>query len=199
VGFNVILLLVCIPFLPLAVAALGKLFGREVSIGMGAVAGVVVPTQLLPLALGLLIARLRPRLAARLIRPVTMLGNVLLGALALVLIVALAKRIVGVGATGLVAAFLLAAAGVTIGHLFGGRRPQPRLALAAFSALRFPALALLLATKLPAGPRIVPAIFAYLLVSAAVLGLYYAGVRLLARRRGGEAGPRPVAPEPVAA
>ena len=92
---NLVLLLLAIPYLPIAAAVLGALCGRDVSIGMGAVAGVVLPTQLLPLVVGLLIARFAPRVAERLIKPVTWLGNGLLAALALVLLVLATATTIG--------------------------------------------------------------------------------------------------------
>jgi BASS family bile acid:Na+ symporter len=198
-GLDLSLLLLSIPFVPAAAAALGAMFGRDVSVGVWAVARVVLPLQLLPLLLGVVVAQLWPRMAARFIEPVTVAGNVLLAALAAVLVVALAKRMLGIGAPGLLATLLLAVTSVAVGHLLGGPRPRTRFALAAFSALRFPALALLLATKLPGGARFVPAIFAYLIVSAVVLALYGAAGRFLAKRKGSAEEPRPIAPAPAAA
>jgi BASS family bile acid:Na+ symporter len=197
---DLVLLVLSIPFLPLAAAVVGAMFGRDVSIGMGAVAAVVVPVQLVPLALGVLIARLWPRVAVRLIKPIAMIANVLFAALAVIVIVAAAKPIISVGATGLLATFLLVAAAIVVGHLLGGPRIEPRIVVATFSALRFPALGLLLATKLPNGRRTVPEILAYLVVSALVVTGYFAGAKLLVRRRGGEVGPViPRAPTPQAA
>jgi BASS family bile acid:Na+ symporter len=182
-GLNLTLLLISIPFVPLAAAAEAAAFGSKVDIDMASVAKVVVPLQLVPLALGIVVARLWPGFALRIAKPASLIGNVAMGVLGVVLIIALAKPMLGLGMRGLLASVALAAIAVAIGHLLGGPEGRSRFALASFSALRFPALGILLATKTRAPREVIPEVLAYILVSIVVVGLYGLLLRGLAGRR----------------
>jgi BASS family bile acid:Na+ symporter len=182
-SLNVTLLLAGIPFLPLAFALVGALFGHRVSIGVGSIAGVILLLQLLPLVLGLAVARRWPTLAGRLRKPVTWVGNGLLLVVVLVALVVLARPMLQIGGTGFLAMGLLALASVALGHLFGGPDDGSRLVLASFGALRFPALSLLLASTIREGRRVVPVVLAYFLVTVLVLALYRVVLRGVSARR----------------
>jgi BASS family bile acid:Na+ symporter len=179
-----LLLVISIVYVPLAVAILGALFRREIHIGAGQVALAVLERQLLPLAAGLLLARYAAPLTARLVGPATLLGNVLLGLLAAVVVVAGAGRMVALGVPALLAIALVAAVAVALGHLLGGPAPETRMVLATFSALRFPVLALLLAKAIPGGQRMIPVMLAYLLASVLLLAVYGAVTRGVTRPSG---------------
>src|SRR5262249_14914086 len=64
-GLLVAAALLAVMYVPLAIEALGWLFGREVHIGAGIVARVVGITVLLPLAAGLTVHRVAPVVAER--------------------------------------------------------------------------------------------------------------------------------------
>jgi BASS family bile acid:Na+ symporter len=198
VGLDLTLLMISIPFIPLAFAVLGAVFGRKVSIPPREVARVVLLLQLAPMALGLLVARQWPRFTARIAGPVTVIGNGLLALVALVVIVALAKPMLAIGGRGLLATAALAVAATVLGHVFGGPSPATRLTLAAFSSLRFPALALLLAAHVRLGSAaIMPVVAAYLLISLVVIILYR--LLLVPGGRGATSAPPLGAPPAVAA
>jgi BASS family bile acid:Na+ symporter len=179
-----LLLVVSILYVPLAVLLVRVLWQRDIYLGVGPVALAVLSRQLAPLALGLLLARYAPRLTARLVGPVALAGNLLLGALAALVVVVGARRLVALGAPALLAIVLVALVAVTVGHLLGGPAPESRRVLATFSALRFPALALLLARAAPGGQRLIPVILAYFLASLLALAAYGAVTRRATRRSG---------------
>jgi BASS family bile acid:Na+ symporter len=179
-----LLLVISILYIPLAVVLVRVLLRRDIHLGVGPVALAVLSRQLVPLALGLLLARYAPRLAARLIGPVALVGNLLLGALAALVVVVGARQLVALGAPALLAIALVALMAVSVGHLLGGPGAESRRVLATFSALRFPALALLLAKAAPGGQRLIPVVLAYLLASLLALVAYGAVTRGATRPSG---------------
>jgi BASS family bile acid:Na+ symporter len=183
VSLAVTLLLANIPFVPIAFAIEGAVFGRRVSVGVWSVAELILLVQLLPLSLGLLIARRWPAFAPRLLQVTSRLGNGLLLVIALVIVVALARQMVAIGAPGLLAALGLAVFATVLGHLLGGPDRDQRLVLATLSAMRFPALAILLATTLRGGTAILPVVMAYTLISAVTTAVYRAVTRAVGRRQ----------------
>jgi bile acid:Na+ symporter, BASS family len=182
-GLDLTLLAVSIVFVPAAAAIIGAAFGSTVYVDVRAVARLVLPLQLLPLALGIGIARLWPHFAARITRPVTIAGNAGFALLALVVLVALWKPLLTLGTRGFLVAVALAAAAVAIGHFLGGPEERSRLTLASFGAMRFPALALLLAATHPQRQRVMLEVLAYLIVSVVIVSLYGLAMRSLAGRR----------------
>jgi BASS family bile acid:Na+ symporter len=196
-SLNVTLMLASIPFIPLAFALVGAAFGHKVSIRLGSIAGVVLLLQLLPLVVGLAVARRWPALAERLGKPITWVGNGLLLVVALLALVVLAKPMLHIGATGFLAVGLLSVVSVALGHLFGGPDDRSRLVLASFGAMRFPALSLLLASTIRDGRQVVPTVLAYFLVTLLVLGVYRAVLRGAPARRPGLPAP-PVIPASAA-
>ena len=87
-------------FVPIGFALVAALFHRDLHVGVGAVAKVVLGRALLPLLLGLGAARLSPRLAAK-AGPV--LNKILIAVLLAVVVLALVatwKRLADVGGVG---------------------------------------------------------------------------------------------------
>jgi BASS family bile acid:Na+ symporter len=65
------------------------------------------------------------------------------------------------------------ATGLLVGHLLGGPEPENRVVLALATASRHPGIAIALAqSAFPAQKLVVPAVLAYLLVSAVVSAAY---------------------------
>jgi bile acid:Na+ symporter, BASS family len=193
-GLVVTLLLVSIAFTPAALALFGAQSGHHVPLGAGQVAQVVFTRALIPLALGVATSRLWPRFAARLARWEVMVVNG--GTLVLVLLAVAGtwRQLAGVGGAGWFTCALVASMAVLVGHLLGGPSPATRPVLAAFGALRFPALALLLASVAPGGRAMIPAVVVYVLVSTLIVTIYGA-VWAAVRRRVGASASRP-APVP---
>jgi BASS family bile acid:Na+ symporter len=177
---NLVVLVISLLFVPLAFALLAWLFHRDLHVSAGAVAKVVLGRALLPLLLGLGGARLFPR-AASVVGPWLMkILNIVLLAVLVLALIATGKFLVGVGGVGWLVAVAVAVGAVVIGHLLGGPDQDSRGVVAAASAMRFPALALVLAAALPGGHRVIPVVIVYVAVAFLATTVY--GV-ITARRR----------------
>jgi bile acid:Na+ symporter, BASS family len=184
---NLVVLVISLVFVPVAFAAVASLFHRAFHVGFGAVAKVVLGRALIPLLLGLGAARLLPRFAAK-AGPVLMkIMNIVLLLVLVLALVATAKHLAGVGAVGWIVAGVAALGAVIIGHLLGGPDPGTRGVVAAASAMRFPALALVLAAVMPRGHQVIPVIIVYVLLSFLILTGYGAFMARRRRRKRGEA------------
>jgi BASS family bile acid:Na+ symporter len=188
VGLNVILLVLAIAYIPTAVAVHGAVFGHDLRLGPAAVARVVLGRALVPLAIGAFIARAVPRVVAPLGRPLGVLVQVVLIAVVAVAIVATWRGLVGLGVRTWLTCAAIVLGEIGIGHLMGGPAPETRHVLASFSAVRFPALALLLAQVAPRGREFVPVILAYVIASLVLVAIYEA--LAVSRARRGPAGGR---------
>jgi bile acid:Na+ symporter, BASS family len=169
---NIVVLVLSMIFVPIGFAIVAALFHRDLEVGAGAVAKVVLGRALLPLLLGLGAARLSPRLAAK---AGPLLNKILVAVLLAVVAIALFatwKRLADIGGVGWLVALAVAVGAVIIGHLLGGSNPESRGVVAAASAMRFPALALVLAAALPQGQRVIPVVLAYVLAAFAATTVY---------------------------
>ena len=130
-----------------------------------AIAKLLLVTQLLPLGLGIAIYERAPRLAQRIVKPLTLLANLLL--LALVGLI-LAKQYPTLGAVqlrGWLGMGLLFAASLVIGWCCGGADRGARRALAMTTGVRNAAVGLAIAEANFAGTQAVTAVVAFALVS----------------------------------
>jgi BASS family bile acid:Na+ symporter len=89
-----------------------------------------------------------------------------------VAIVATWKHLALVGGVGWGVAAAVAVGAVLIGHLLGGPDPESRGVVAAASAMRFPALALVLAAALPRGHLVIPVVIVYVVVAFIATTVY---------------------------
>ena len=195
-GLNVVVLLISLVFVPIAFAAVASLFHREFHVGVGAVAKVVLGRALIPLLLGLGAARLLPRFAAK-AGPVLMkVMNIVLLLVLVVALVATAKNLAGVGVVGWLVAAAAALGAVIIGHLLGGPDPGTRGVVVAASAMRFPALALVLAAVMPRGHQVIPVIIVYVLLSFVIVMAYGAVMGRRRRQQKQGEGVTPLRPAP---
>jgi BASS family bile acid:Na+ symporter len=174
ISLDVLLLALGIVYMPAVVALHGAVFHHETRLAPGSVAGVVLTKALGPMLVGALVARMAPRLAAPIGRYAGIFVQV-----ALLIVVAMAllvswRSLVGLGGSAWLTCAAIALGDVVVGHALGGPARETRRVLAGFSALRFPALALLLASASPRGKSFIPVILAYVLVSAAMVALYNA-------------------------
>jgi bile acid:Na+ symporter, BASS family len=168
IGLMVTAASLSIIFIPLATFLIGKYFHRPFVMEPLAVAKMIFPTVLLPLALGILVHRLAPAFAERIAHPLTLFANILLllGGLC-VLIFALPSiwELVGNGTILAFAAFIFV--GLMAGHLLGGQDPDERVPLALSTACRHPALAIAIAkANVPAEKNVLSAVLLYLLLNA---------------------------------
>jgi BASS family bile acid:Na+ symporter len=188
-GLNVLLLALAIVYIPAFVAVHGAIFHHDLRLGPGAVAKVVLGKALIPLVLGGVVGRLAPRL----VTPVRRYANVFVHVvLLLVIVMAVAatwRALFGLGVRAWLTCGAIVLGEILIGHAAGGPGSESRRVLASFSAMRFPALALLLASMVPRHRELIPIVVAYVLVSVVLVGVLDA----VTSRRGhhGASGQRP--------
>jgi BASS family bile acid:Na+ symporter len=146
VGLLVAASVVAIVFIPLAVELIERVFGVPLQMPALAVATILVPYLLVPLALGMAVRAVAPAMADRLIKPVGMVAIALLvlSALPILLIAGQSFRSV-IGDGTLVAFVAFALAGLAAGHLLGGPDPEDRTVLALYSSARHPGVAIAIA------------------------------------------------------
>jgi BASS family bile acid:Na+ symporter len=181
-GLNLTLLVVSIGFLPLAVALHGAIFHHHLQLGAGQVASVVLFRELIPLALGIAVGRRYARQLEGLARHAGLFVNVVLLVVVVFALAATWRGLLGIGAAGWLASLAVALMAVVIGHALGGPDRETRGVLAAFSSVRFPALALLLVSVIPQGRRLIPVVLAYVIASAVVVAAYGAVTAARPRR-----------------
>jgi BASS family bile acid:Na+ symporter len=160
--------------MPLSIAALNHVYAGHASVAPWDVARQVFVAQLLPLGLGMVLRQAAAPLAARLEPRLARIGNALLVATVVVVLINGWEGTVTAGFRVLTAAALITGAALAVGHLLGGPEPATRTAVAITSAARNPGLALLVAAVNAAPPAINAAILAYLLVSMLAIIPYVA-------------------------
>ncbi len=171
VGLNVLFLCMSVVFVPVAVFVVGLLFRRVLHVGAGEVASAIIPLQLAPLFAGLAVGRLAPRFVARIEKRFTQITNAALGLLALAVVVLLFDKLVGLGGRAWVLIATFAAMSMLVGHALGGPEPGTRNVLATFSALRFPALGLVI-SRVAESKEAIVVVLAYVLCSLAMVLVY---------------------------
>lgn len=170
IGLLVAIAVLSIVIVPFMVSWFAAAFGRVAEISPLVVAKAIAASVLAPLAIGIVIREWRPAWAARIARPVGLVGTVLLFASALPLLWTAWPAIhalFGNGNVLLIAA--MAASGLAIGHLLGGPDPDDRTVLALSTASRHPAVAL--AIGVAAGEesqKAMAAVLLYMLVAIIV-------------------------------
>ena len=122
-------------------------------------------TQMLPLALGMVIHHAVPRLARWIVKPVSVLANVLLLALIGLIVATQYETLAAIRFRGWMGMNLLLLASLCIGWLCGGSDTPTRKAVAIATATRNAAVALAIATSNFAGTPAVTAVVAYGLIS----------------------------------
>lgn len=180
---NIIVLVVSLAFVPLTFALLATLIHRDVHLGVGAVAKVVLGRALVPLLLGLGVARLSPRFAASVGPWLMKIVNIALVVLVFAALAVTWKQLAAIGAVGWIVCAVAVVGSLIIGHLLGGPDPSSRGVVAAASVMRFPALALALASVTTAGRGLVPVVLVYVVLAVLAVSVYGAVVGRWRRRR----------------
>ncbi len=187
IGLNVALMTLAVVYLPVAVAVHGAIFQHDLALPWPRVARVVLVQAILPFFAGVLIARKVPKAAAPLSRYAPRFVGIAIAIVAIVAILATWRQLVGLGPSGWLACATIVIMAILIGHFAGGPGRDTRAVLAEFSAIRFPALALLLTTIVPAGTALIPAVLAYAICSTLLVAVYRAAMNrgeAAATRRG---------------
>lgn len=186
IGLLVAAAILAVVVVPLGLNVFGWAFGKESHVPERAIASLVMATVLSPLLIGMLIRYFAPAVAERLIRPLLIIGAVLL-AVGL-LSVPLAWRSIAalMGNGTLLGLVVFSMAGLAVGHWLGGPDPARRRVLALSTACRHPAIALTIASANLAQPRpVMAAVMLYLIVSVLVSIAY---IKLRANRGTGRGG-----------
>jgi bile acid:Na+ symporter, BASS family len=191
-GLMVAAAVLSVVLIPLSVALVGALSGRDgLYVAPAVVLQKILQTIIVPLAVGMLVRSIVPKVAARLAPVVSLLGTVLLLIGVVPVLVKAWPAIMSLVGNGSVAAIIvLVVAALFLGHLLGGPDEDHKTALALAGAARHPGVAMAVAQATVPDERLVPAaIFLYLLVSA-VITLPYVNVHK--RRHAAAGAPRPV-------
>jgi bile acid:Na+ symporter, BASS family len=180
---NLVVLILAIVFVPLAFALFAAIMGRALRLGYWPVAKVILGRALVPLLIGVGVARVAPRFAER---TGPRLARILDGSLLVLVVIALAatwRDLSAVGGIGWIACVLAALGSVVIGHLAGGPEPEMRAVDAVAATMRFPALALVLAAAVPRGHLLIPVVVAYVVASLLAVAAYGLVMGRRAKRR----------------
>jgi len=143
IGLLVTAVLVALFLVPVWVELLGRYFRIDAHIAPGKIAPVIIVTVLGPVFSGILLRRLAPRLAARLVKPFARGSGIILVAVLIPALVAAAVPLWHMESNHLLAAlagFVLT--GLAVGHVMGGPDPQEQTILALATCARHPGVAL---------------------------------------------------------
>jgi len=173
VSLEVTLILLMVLTIPLLQLAFAAVFHFPFNLGVLLATKRAVLTQVVPLAVGLLFACRWPAGSARLGALVGKIATAVLLALFLVIVVASARVMLGLGAASYLSMALVAAVVVLAAHTVGGPGPDSRRTLAIFSVLHHPGLAIMLVALNAPGLKVAPAVAAYLIVASVVLAVYH--------------------------
>jgi BASS family bile acid:Na+ symporter len=174
VGLLVVTAVLSVVTVPAAVALAGPEVGDPRHLPANDVARLVATTVLVPLAAGVVLRRLAPRFADRIVKPAVS-ASTLLFSLAAVLIVAAAWRSIAslAGNGTLLVMAVFTATGLAVGHVLGGPAREDRVVLALSTASRHPGVAIAAGTaNAPGETRMLAAIVLYLLVGGVVSAAY---------------------------
>jgi BASS family bile acid:Na+ symporter len=168
-GLVALLALLSIPAAPLAVEALERLSGQPLEVGAAAIARLAMISVLVPLTVGMVVRALAPAFADRVAGFVGRVAMVLLLVASIVLIATVWRSIWdATGRGGILAIVILVAAGLAVGHQFGGPERKESVVLGLSTACRHPAIAFAIASANYPEQRFGGAIILYLLVSTLV-------------------------------
>jgi BASS family bile acid:Na+ symporter len=159
--------LLAIVTIPAWLTVLAPLHGRTAELTAGDVAGVVVPSFLAPLVLGMVVRWLAPEASERIADRLLAVVGVIFTLCALALLVTNLGLLLAAGWTAISTLAGLSLAALVIGHVLGGPDPEDRTALAVCCATRHVGLAVLVAAAVP-GPRTAVLVAAYIVASAVV-------------------------------
>jgi bile acid:Na+ symporter, BASS family len=182
VALNVCLLVLSIGFIPGVLALHGQIFHHGVRLDAAAVAHLVASRALLPMFAGLAVSFLFPSGTRIVPRLEVIVNGAIFVILSFALVVAGPRMLELPGEAWLVCG-LLVLLSLGAGHLFGGREEETRRILAVFTAMRCPALALLIGAQTQHAKELIPVIAMYVLVSLATVALWAVvrGLRLHGR------------------
>jgi bile acid:Na+ symporter, BASS family len=158
--------------IPLVVAAVGKLYARDIWIPPMLLLRQIALKQFLPLLAGAMLMALAPALARKTQQALNTLGNLLLIALIVLLLVKMGPALERVGPWVPIAALVLAAGSWGVAWLLMNDDPVARQTLAVCNVNRHVGLALLLATQNLRVENALPSVACYALAAALLMTTY---------------------------
>ena len=175
-GLLVVAALASIVIAPMGADLIARLFGRELDVPFAPIARVVGISVLLPVLLGLVVARVAPAFGAKAAGPLSKFAAVLL---LVSFLPALWAAWDGIAAQmtnfTVLAIAIFVAIGLLTGHLLGGPDDEDRTALALATATRHPGVAIAVLHAIgPVDPGVVPVVVLYLLVGMVAAAPYVA-------------------------
>lgn len=145
-GLSFAVALVSIALVPALVNFLGRVMSRPFDLPAGTVAGELLPTVLLPLAVGMLVHRLFPDFANQMGVPMRRIADAVLAIAVIILLVTVLPAVFDViEIPTLLAMVVFALAGLGVGHVMGGPDPDHSVVLALSCANRNPGIAIAIA------------------------------------------------------
>ncbi len=156
--------------IPIAVSLIGNYFHRSLATPVPKIAMIVFMSVLAPLIAGMALRHFAPAFAAKIAKPITVFAGILLALSGVVIAIGAFSAIVAMlGDRTLLGILLVIAAGLGLGYLFGGPKPDDRTALALATAARHPGVALAIAGANVADQKpILGAALLYLIASLAL-------------------------------
>lgn len=165
---------------PAMVHFIGRVMNRPFDVEVGAVAATLVPTILVPLAIGLAVQRLSAATAARLAGPTVAVANTILGLALVALLVLVADSVFAVFTLrALLAMTVFVVAGLGVGHVMAGPEADQSIVLALACANRNPGIAIAIASANFPEESFAPTVIMYAIVVGVVTTPY---VRWMKRR-----------------
>lgn len=162
---------------PMTLAILNAIYHKAVDPSAGAIARTVGVSVFLPLAIGLAVQAMAPKLAARAAPLLSTLSMVILVVACVPLFIKAWPAIEAtIGDGSVVAINIIVVLALAAGHLLGGPDPRDRVALAGAAATRHPGIAMLLANANFADKGVTAVILLFLVVSVFLGAIYKAWV-----------------------
>jgi BASS family bile acid:Na+ symporter len=181
-GLYVTFALLAVIIVPITIAVMSRIYGTAVQVAPMTIARVVLATVLAPLAVGLVLRALFPKLAERAAPIISKLSLVLL-VVACVPVVIVAWPAMGkaIGDGTIISIVIIVAAALAGGHLLGGPDREDRAALALAAATRHPGIAMLIANASFQDKSVAAVVLLFLLVSIVVAIPYQIWLRRSSR------------------
>jgi BASS family bile acid:Na+ symporter len=166
--------LAAIVLVPIAIAIVGQLSGRNLYVPTEKVVSTVLISVLIPLMAGVLVRHFLPVFADKAARPISRFAMILLLLAVLPILFVASKAIWGLLGNGaLVCLVLFTLTGLAAGHLLGGPDPDHRTVLALATAVRHPGIALAIASiNFPDQKSVAAFVVCYLIIAAAISAPY---------------------------
>ncbi len=158
--------------IPLLVGLAGKLYSQDIWIPPGVLLWQIAKQQFLPLAVGMVLDWLAPQLSERMQPVMSTVGNFVLTAIIVILLVKMGSALKQITPLLLVAALLIAVGSIAAIRLFMIGNPVLRQTIAVCNANRHVGLALLLSGQYLHAKNGLPAVFCYALVAPVVMMVY---------------------------